>query len=62
MLFSSSIEEGRGGVTVTTNPADNVIVIGKMGLALLAPKDLVCCEIYVVFKAHDDYNADDAPP
>ena len=47
-------EEGGARERQDTNPADNIIVIGKMGFAMLAPKDLVCCEIYVVFKAHDE--------
>lgn len=36
-----------------THPADNVIIVGEMGFAVLAPKDLIGVEVYVVCETHD---------
>lgn len=35
------------------HPADNVIIIGEMGFAVLAPEDLIGVEVYVVCETHD---------
>lgn len=37
-----------------THPADDIIIISEVRLALLAPKDLVGVEVYVVRETHDD--------
>lgn len=40
---------------LNTHPTDNIIVIGKMRLAMLATKDLVGGDVGVVREPHHDW-------
>ena len=48
-----------GSVTVVlssmTYPADDLVMVGQMGLAVLAAIDAFAVEVYVVGEAHLDY-------
>ena len=50
------MERERGGVR--THPTYNLVMVGKMGLALLAPVDLLGVEVDVVGEAHASSWAD----
>jgi hypothetical protein len=47
--------EGEGLVgerNPTTHPTDDIVIICQVRLALLAPKDLICVNIFVIRKTH----------